>query len=394
MQRADAIPVPGQAVGSLEQSRFDGIVTAFEAGYSEKIDLLLIDPDPLVRANVAWQLATMKDPALLPLALDLMKDPHSMVRRIAAMALGNYRLKDAQGASDPMFVEVVNALQNYRSNADSYGRGWALLSLVNAIDRQKTLYIIDLLLNDGVSSNSELGHSAPAWRSAEERAAVDSLISVLTHTPENAYVKTQALYALVALDAPESLGTLLHYLHNTYVHAHMQPSIWRALVPHLTLPQEAENIEDVILYLANRHGSHDTHYTGERLEALRISLQRSYLERETGEYFQLLRFLREFDEAAYRDYLAQNQEHLRLMRVLEYARSTTRPWLIAWPLLLCLFWCCQQLWRLARTGSWPAASTGHTSRSANPAASTGRKANLPPAAAILPISVSRRTAAH
>jgi catalase (peroxidase I) len=59
------------------------------------------------------------------------------VRRLAAIAVGNFKILDAQGSNDPKFTEIVRMLQNYRSNSDAFARAWAVLALVGVGDRQK-----------------------------------------------------------------------------------------------------------------------------------------------------------------------------------------------------------------------------------------------------------------
>ncbi|WP_054773904.1 HEAT repeat domain-containing protein, partial [Methylogaea oryzae] len=324
-------PAAGEPLMGLSAEIYRDIVEVLGQRYSERTDALLIDPDPAVRANAAWRLAELKNPYTLPLVFELMRDQSPEVRRLAAIAVGNFAIRDTQGSSDPKFTEIVRMLQNYRSNSDAFGRAWAVTALANVGDKQKALYIIDLVLNDGTASNSIVGDAAPSWRDEEEKAAVQGLVDTLKQTPEELSVKTQALGALLAIESPEALDVLLHYLDHVYAVHHARPSLWRYIVPHLTLPQEAENVEDVVMYLAQTQGPH-THKR--QLKALNLFLRNAYENYRSGEFFQALNFLRAFDAAEYQDYIAHTGEQIRIMRGVEYLRATLPFWLAFWPISL------------------------------------------------------------
>ncbi len=324
-----------QPVMNASEQLFQQIKSHFErAGFDDAVDYLLVDADPAVRGNLAWYLAERKDPYLVPLVFELMRDPNPEVRRMAAIAAGNFVIRDTQGASDPKFIEIVKMLQNYRSNSDAFGRAWALFSLSNIADQQKALYIVDLILNDGEGYHSGLGAAAPTWRSEEERHVVHSLIETLSKTPEELLVKTYALNTLIALNSPESLGILLQYLHHIYDKHHTRPSMWRYFMPHMTLPQEAENVEDVVVYFAkvNEGSSQETHTR--HLKAINEFLRKAYEADRSGEYFQILRFLKVYNPSDYESYLLENDEQIRIMRIWEYLTATHLFWILAWPFCL------------------------------------------------------------
>lgn len=394
LEQENALPADDGPVMDLDQNTYREIVDLLpadskELAYVPQIDSWLIHPDPAVRANLAWRLAVIKSPYTLPLVFDLMQDPHPDVRRYAALAVGNFQIIDAQGANDQKFIEIMRMLQNYRSNSDSFARGWAVLALTGVGDKQKALYAIDLLLNDGEDSHSVVGKAATAWRSAEEREAVEGWVETLRQTPEDLWVKTQALNALIAIDSPESLHVLLHYLHHIYEQHHDRPSLWRYIAPHMTLPQEAENTEDVVLYLAQKSHDNAEQNDTHNLKALRMGLWESYQDYHAGEFFQVLNFLRSFDSAAYQDYLAQNPEQIRIMRIWEYTLATYRLWLVSWPIsLLCVLIINYTLLPLL-SFSLPAHNTRYLpNQRANPAAD-GRNKTAPPPSAIVPVKVSQ-----
>ncbi len=326
----------GQAVMGMKVADYQQINQTVSNAYDDRLDYLLIHPDPVVRGNLAWSLAEAKDPALIPLVFELMRDAHPEVRRMAAIASGNFRILDSQGANDPKFIELVSMLQNYRSNSDAFGRAWALLALTNIADKQKALFVIDLVLNDGSGYHSSMGAASPTWRSDKEQHAISSLIDTLEKTPEELLVKTYALNALIAINSPESLGILLQYLHHIYTVHDSRPSMWRYFMPHISLPQEAENVEDVIVYLAGQPTISEDYTHNRHLKALNEFLRKSYEAELSGEFFQLLRFLKVYDGDEYERYLQQNPEQIRIMRIYEYVYASYLFWLISWPLSLIL----------------------------------------------------------
>jgi len=305
-----------QGAVSIEQIR-----AALATGQREAVDHLVVHPDPAVRATLAWVLAEKKDPVTVPWVFELMADVHPEVRRMAAIASGNFRLHDNQSARDPKFREIVRMLVNFRTNSDAYSRAFALSSLVNVVDRQKALYVIDLVLNDGASGHSLLGESAPSWSDENEREAVHGLIAILSSTPDEIYVKTHALKVLMAMDSPDSLGILMHYLRKIYHDTGARPSMLHYIVPHMTLPQEAENTEDVIIDFAKRYRESPDPLQ-QPLKVLRANLSDFYNHYQSAPFFQALNFLKAFDPDEYREYLKETREHLLLMRIIEYARST------------------------------------------------------------------------
>ncbi len=391
LSEENSIPEAGKPVLNLTPDRYEQIHAVIQQGYTDKVDHLVIDPDPSVRGNFAWALAETKNPYTLPVIFELMKDSNPEVRRMAAVAVGNFQIMDTQGSHDPKLIEIVKMLQNYRSNSDAFGRVWAIWALSNIGDKQKALYIIDLILNDGTSSNSILGDAAPTWRSDEEKKAVQSLVKILKQTPEELSVKTQALNALIAIESPESLDILLHYLHHIYETHHNAPSLWRYLVPHLTPPQEAENVEDVVFYMADKYDGAQQHLHKRYLKALHRHLRRTYEDKLSGEFFQLLRFLRAFDPAEYDEFAEQNQEQIRIMRLKEYFESTIPFWLVFWP--ICLF-----LILLSKYTLLPLFNLEITSqdgrqppnRKANPATDKSSQTVAPPSA-VLPVKVVHKS---
>ena len=392
------LPESEGAVMGLNTAQYNEIMAQLsgkssELIYSIKLDYWLIHPDPAIRANVAWRLATIKSPYSLPLLFDLMKDQHPEVRRFAAIGVGNFQILDSQGANDQKFIEIIRMLQNYRSNSDGFARGWAVLALPGTGDKQKALYAIDLLLNDGDDSNSIVGTAATAWRSEEEQAVMQSWIETLKKTPEDLWVKTQALNALIAIDSfesesPESLGILLHYLHHAYAVHSDSPTLWRYIAPHFTLPQEAENAEDIVFFLAKKQRNINPGADKQDLKALRMGLWQAYQNHHSGDFFQILNFLRHFDTTEYRDYLTQNDEQIRLMRILEYTQATYWFWMVCWPIsLLCVLIINYSLLPLL-SYSLPAHKTRYRpNQRANPAADN-RSKTLPPASAIVPIKIT------
>ncbi len=381
-------PATAGPVMGLPEDVYRTLVESLERRYWDEVDRLTIDPDPRMRANLAWHLAVRKDPYSVPLIFELMRDADPEVRRLAAIAAGNFKIVDAQGSNDPKFVEIVRMLQNYRSNSDAFGRAWALTALTTLGDRQKALYVVDLILNDGATANSVLGEAAPAWRSEEEKEAVKSLVEMLKQTPEELSVKTQALNTLIALDSPETLDILLHYLEHVYEVRHGRPGIWRYLVPHMSLPQEAENIEDVVYYLAAREKERPAALRAQNLKSLHVHLRQAYENFRSGEFFQFLDFLKAFDPAEYASYLEQTREQIRIMRIVEYAQAAFWVWVVFWPLslivLLMINYGFPSLAGLAGMdagGRRPAPN-----RRSNPA-SDARQATAAPPAAIVPIKV-------
>ncbi|MFO1418651.1 MAG: HEAT repeat domain-containing protein [Methylotetracoccus sp.] len=386
----NSLPPAGVPVMNLAAEQYAKIVQAFDQGWPDAIDALTIDRDPAVRANLAWYLAERKDPYTVPLVFELMQDSHPEVRRLAAVAAGNFRIVDMQSSNDLKFTEIVRMLVNYRTNADSFARAFAVSGLTTVGDRQKALYVIDLVLNDGTTANSMLGEAAPSWRSDDERAAVQSLVSTLAATPEEAYVKTQALKVLLAMDSQEALAILLHYLDHIYEVHGTRPGMLRFIVPHMTLPQEAENVEDLVLHLAARYREAPDPLQ-QPLKTLRAELSHAYSHHRSGEFFQYLSFLEAYDSREYKDYLAQTTEHVLLMRVEEYLRSTYGLWLVFWPLSLALLIIVQYGWGLTpRFGGTAGGAFGSgTNRHANPAADL-RNRRQAPAAAVVPIKITSR----
>lgn len=380
-------PEPGKPVMGLSQTHYDTLRQQIQQGYADELDYLIIHQDPVIRANLAWLLAELKEPYTLPLIFTLMGDFEPEVRRLAAMAAGNFKIRDMQGANDQKFIEIVRMLQNYRSNSDAYGRIWALMALADGGDKHKALYIIDLLLNDGKTTHSVQGAAAPTWRSEEERSVVQSFIETLQQTPEELAVKTAALNALLAIDSPETLGVLLHYLQNIYRQHHDRPSLWRYLIPHMSLPQAAENVEDLIFYLAatidnSAYLQHKRH-----LKALNLYIRRAYEANASGQFFQNLTFLRSFDAEEYQRYLQANVEQIRIMRLWEYTQAGFRFWLIFLPIsaVIMLVFMYGILPKLnlnlgGQGGNQP-------NRRANPASDKRNKV-VPPPASIIPIKIS------
>lgn len=385
----NAPPQAGTALMGLSGAHYEEIRSLLRQGYSDGLDYLLIDPNPVVRANLAWQLAEWKNPYSLPLIFELMRDQNPEVRRLAAIAVGNFALLDTQGSNDPKFTEIVRMLQNYRSDSDAFGRAYAVIALAGVADKQKALYLIDLILNDGDSGWSMLGDAAPAWQDDAEKAAVQSLIATLQHTPEELSVKTQALNALIAIDTPESLSVLLHYLNHVYDVHHSRPSLWRYIVPHMTLPQEAENIEDVVFYMAQTHGKAHPQFHKRHLKALNVFLRSAYEESRSGEFFQLLGFLQAFDGGEYADYLAHTGEQIRIMRAVEYFKATYAFWLAFWPLsLLGLLSINYVIFPLLNLDLAPARHKT-PNRRANPAADA-HHIHTAPSSVIVPIKISSK----
>ena len=370
-----------QGAESIDQIR--GLLSS---GQRQAVDHLVVHPDPAVRATLAWVLAEKKDPMTVPWVFELMADVHPEVRRMAAIASGNFRLHDSQSARDPKFREIVRMLVNFRTNSDAYSRAYALSSLVNVVDRQKALYVIDLVLNDGSSGHSLLGQSAPSWSDESEREAVQGLIAILSSTPDETYVKTHALKVLMAMDSPDSLGILMHYLRKIYHDKGTRPSMLRYIVPHMTLPQEAENTEDVIIDFAKRYHQNPAPLQ-QPLRVLRANLSDYYNHYQSAPFFQALSFLEAFDPDEYREYLKETREHLLLMRIIEYARSTWGFWLVLWPIsILILLGLQYGLGLFASIGG-----VGHRqppNRHANPAADI-RNRHQAPAAAIVPVKINR-----
>ncbi len=60
----------GETVMGISIADYQQIRQAVRAGYDDSLDYLLIHPDPVVRGNLAWALAEIKDPALIPLVLN------------------------------------------------------------------------------------------------------------------------------------------------------------------------------------------------------------------------------------------------------------------------------------------------------------------------------------
>lgn len=382
------VPAAGQPVMGLAMGDYGKIVQAFEEGLPDAVDAMVIDENPAVRGNLAWYLAERKDPYTLPLIFELMQDSHPEVRRLAAIAVGNFRILDMQSANDRKFTEIVRMLVNYRTNADTFARVFAIYALATVGDRQKALYVLDLIFNDGAALHSVMGQAAPAWKSEDEKAAVQSLFDILVETPEEPYVKTQALKVLLAMESQESIGILLHYLNHIYESTHSRPGLLRYVVPHMSLPQEAENVEDVIDYLAARYRANPERLQ-QPLKALRAYLGSAYGNHRSGEFFQFLKFLEEYDSREYEEYLKQTREHVLLMRMLEYVKSTYGFWLVFWPVSLLILMVTQYGFglspRFARADG--GAASAKPNRRANPAADI-RNRRQAPAAAVVPIKIT------
>ena len=383
------VPARGSPIMGLAPHKFAEIQAAFGKGVSDLVDIQMIDPNPAVRANVAWYLAERKDPYTVPLIFELMQDSHPEVRRLAAIAAGNFRILDMQSSNDLKFTETVRMLVNYRTNADSYARAFALSTLPTVGDRQKALYVVDLVLNDGKTVNSTLGHAAPAWKDEQERLAVQSLIDTLKETPEEPYIKTHALKVLLAMDSHESLGILLHYLQDIYAGTGYRPGMLRYIVPHLTMPQEAENVEDMVLWMASSY--RQRHEPLEHiLKTLRAYLSNAYQQHESAQFFQYLRFLEEFAPGEFKEYVEQTAEHVLLMRLAEYLHSTWLFWLILWPVVLVLLVILQYSFGLFHSlSSDTSRSKGSANRYSNPASDI-RNLRQTPAPAIVPVRIQSR----
>lgn len=382
------LPESGKPAMGLPQAEYDAMATAFETPDDNTIDARIIDPNPAVRANLAWYLAQRKDPYTVPLIFELMRDSHPEVRRLAAVASGNFQILDMQSSNDRKFTEVVHMLVNYHSNADTFARAHALASLATVGDRQKSLYVIDLVLNDGTSASSSLGNAAPAWKDEDEKAAVRSLIETLESSPEEPYIKTQALKVLLAMDSHESLGILMHYIDHIYKTTGTRPSLLRYIVPHMTLAQEAENAEDVVAYLASDYRAHPDPLQ-QTLKTLRAWLSHFYQHHDSAAFFQTLRFLENFDPQEFDYYLNQTGEHILLMRFEEYIRSSYGFWLVLWPVTLAMLIFVQYSLGLFHGLSSPSGKPGSSpNRFANPAADLQNRKQAP-AAAVVPIRISR-----
>ena len=384
------LPDPGKPAMGLPQAEYDAIVAAFEDPANTRIDNLVIAPDPAMRANLAWYLAQRKDPYTVPLVFELMRDSHPEVRRLAAVASGNFQILDMQSSNDRKFTEAVHMLVNYHSNADTFARAYALASLATVGDRQKSLYVVDLVLNDGTSASSSLGSAAPAWKDEDEKTAVKSLIETLGTSPEEPYIKTQALKVLLAMNSHESLGILMHYIDHIYETTGTRPGLLRYIVPHMTLAQEAENAEDVISCLASDYSAHPDPLQ-QTLKTLRAYLSHFYQHHDSAEFFQTLRFLENFDPKEFGNYLHQTEEHILLMRFEEYIKSSYGFWLALWPLTLVFLIFVQYSLGLFHTLSNSSDKPGSTpNRFSNPAADLQNRKQTPPAA-IVPIRLSRNS---
>lgn len=389
IESENRVPERDQPVMDLDPTTFDLIKASLDRSDLGPLDGFLIDQNPAIRANLAWALAGRKDPHSVPLVFELMQDVHPEVRRLAALAAGNFQIQDIQGSNDPKFRQVVRMLVNYRTNADAYARANALSSLTTTGDRQKALYVLDLVLNNGNAGHSALGYTAPSWADEGERDAVESLIKILNATPEEPFVKTHALKVLMAMDSPDSLGILLHYLHHIFSETGTRPSLLRFIVPHMTLPQEAENAEDVVDYFADQYRS-SPEPLHQPLRTLRAQLGEDYKHYQSAEFFHNLRFLERFDPESFQLYLEQTREHVLLMRIIEYARSTWGFWLVIWPLGLLTLLLAQYGLGLFTSLSGHAGGRGLTpNRHANPAADLRNRRHNPPAA-IVPVRVSGR----
>ncbi|MGR8929810.1 MAG: HEAT repeat domain-containing protein [Gammaproteobacteria bacterium] len=381
----NAPPKAGEPLLGLSDARYQSLVTTLNQPYSAGVDHLLIDPDPAIRANVAWRLAELKNPYTMPLILELMRDQNPEVRRLAAIAVGNFVIQDTQGSSDPKFTEIVRMLQNYRSNSDAFGRAWAVTALANVGDQQKALYAIDLLLSDGAASQSVVGQASPTWNE-EEKQVIESWIETLQKTPEELLVKTQALETLLAMDTPETLDVTLHYLGHVYQAHDDRPSMWRYIVPHVTLPQEAENIEDVVSYLAQTQGNGHPQFHKRQLKSLNVYLRQAYEHYRSGEFFQLLNFMRAFDQQEYQNYLSHTAEQIRIMRIDEYLTATLSFWLVCLPLNLLISLFVSYL--ILPALKLEPVAVGHQGNSrANPAAFANVSSAKAPA--IVPIKISK-----
>ena len=268
-------PVAGDGIMHIDPARWQTISATVFAGLPDQIDRWMTDADPAVRGALVWALASRRDPHVVPLLLELVHDVHPEVRRLAAMVLGGFRIRDTQAANDPKFVDMVRLLQNYRANSDSYSRCWAVLGLISTADVHKTLYVLDLILNDGAPAEASLGLSSPVWRSEEEKQAVTGLQALLQQTPEEMLVKNAALKALMALHSPESLGILLYAMHHSYLKAGYDPGLWHILLPHHSPPQLAENTADILLWMSGTDHTGSVEWS-RYLRAFNTQIQMSY----------------------------------------------------------------------------------------------------------------------
>ena len=387
MDLENQLPQMGESPMQGSTERMAALRALFVQDPGRSIDQAVIDPDPSVRAALAWVLAERKDPQTLPLVFEFMNDVHPEVRRLGAVASGNFRIHDAQGSRDPKFREIVRMLVNFRTNADAFSRVHALSSLVTVVDRQKALYLIDILLNDGHPGLSGLGEQAPSWSDDAERQGVHELIELLSKTPDELYVKTHALRVLIAMDQPDSLGILLHYLKRIYEESGSRPSLTRYIVPHMTLPQSAENTEDVIIDFA-RDYQHHPEPLHQPVKVLRTSLGDFYHHYQSASFFQTLWFLSQFDREGYEAYRKETGEHILLMRIIEYAQSTWGFWLVLWPLLILAILTLQYGFGML-TSFQGGGQRPIPNRHANPAADL-RNRRQSPAAAIIPVKIQQR----
>ena len=206
-------------------------------------------------------------------------------------------------------------------------------------------------------------------------------------TPEELLVKTQALATLLAMNSPETLDVVLHYLQHVYQAHDDRPSMWRYIVPHATLPQEAENVEDVVFYLAQTQGKGHPQFHKRQLKALNVYLRQAYEHYRSGEFFQLLNFMRAFDHQEYQHYLVHTAEQIRIMRIDEYLTATLPFWLVCLPLnlLISLF----VSYVILPALKLEPVTVGHQGVSrANPAAFANMSTAAAPA--IVPIKISKQ----
>ncbi|HEX6271018.1 MAG TPA: HEAT repeat domain-containing protein [Anaerolineales bacterium] len=189
----------------------------------------LNDPDWRVRRNAAQALGALKSPRAVEPLLEVLKDRTATVRERAAVALG--RIKDPQ--TIPALIEAV-VEQNGHVNQGAYqavrkfGRK-AGPPLVQALQKQPSIYLVELLADSKYETQTELfiklaANTDPAMRQKAlvalgktgDQRAIDFLLKTLEHGDIEAQIV--AIQSLADLQATQAIPKFVELLQDDHLY--------------------------------------------------------------------------------------------------------------------------------------------------------------------------------
>ena len=218
----------------------------------------LQDPDWRVRRNAAQALGALKAPRAVKPLLAALRDRTATVRERAAVALG--RIKDPQ--TIPALIEAI-VEQNGHFNQGAFqairkfGRK-AGPSLVEALKRNPSIYLVELLADSNSESQAELfielaGSSDPAMRQTalialgktQDPRAIDFLLGILEQGDmESQTIAVQSLGRLKVIQAIPKFLDLLKEDHWYGPHLGLYHAIMEAFQSLAGIKIEVENAFD------------------------------------------------------------------------------------------------------------------------------------------------------